>query len=155
MVGLRCSSHGYPFTSVISLGAATSLGELASAYPDAGGQYIWVARLAPRMLYRFFSYITAIISWAGAVCTGTSVCLVGTELILDLVEFFNPHFHVNPWMVFLGYQAIHIFTLIPSFYGKLLGKVTKGIMVFHCASPRRVTGHVICRRQKSSISTMN
>ncbi|KAJ9492454.1 hypothetical protein VN97_g775 [Penicillium thymicola] len=122
--------YGYPVISVISLGAATSLGELTSAYPDAGGQYIWVARLAPRKIYRFFSYITAIFSWAGAVCTGASVCLVGAELILDLVEFFNPHFHVEPWMVFLGYQAINIFTLIPSFYGKLLGKVTKGLMGF-------------------------
>ncbi|CAG8888524.1 unnamed protein product [Penicillium egyptiacum] len=122
--------YGFPIMSIIALGAATSLGELTSAYPEAGGQYIWVARLAPPKLSRFFSYIVAIYSWAGAVCTGASVCLVGAELILDLVEFFNPHFHVKPWMVFLFYQAINILTLIPSFYGKLLNKVTKSQMAF-------------------------
>ncbi|CAH0051506.1 unnamed protein product [Clonostachys solani] len=122
--------YGFPIISLISLGAATSLGELTSAYPDAGGQYIWVARLAPPKVNRFFSYMTAIFSWAGAVCTGASVCLVGSELILDLVEFFNPQFHPEPWMVFLGYQAINILTLIPSFYGKLLNNVTKGLMLF-------------------------
>ncbi|KAJ4239431.1 hypothetical protein NW757_012779 [Fusarium falciforme] len=122
--------YGYPIMSFIALCAATSLAELTSAIPHAGGQYVWVARLAPRRVHRFFSYLTGFFSWAGAVCTGASVCLIGAELILDMVSFFKPSFRQKPWMVFLGYQAINIFTLLPSFYGNLLGKVTNGLMVF-------------------------
>jgi len=41
----------------LSLTVAYSLAEMCSAYPVAGGQYSWVALLAPRKLRRGMSYV--------------------------------------------------------------------------------------------------
>lgn len=75
---------GFIAMTAVGLAGATSLAELSSAMPDAGGQYIWVAALSPPGPRRFLSYVTAILSWAGAVCTGASVCVVGPELLFSL-----------------------------------------------------------------------
>lgn len=48
---------------------AFSLSELASAYPNAGGQYYWTSRLAPKRVARVLSYFTGAFSWAGAMFT--------------------------------------------------------------------------------------
>jgi len=42
---------------LLSLAVAYSLAEMCSAYPVAGGQYSWVAVLAPRKLRRGMSYV--------------------------------------------------------------------------------------------------
>lgn len=42
---------------VVSLTVAYSMAEMCSAYPVAGGQYSWVAVLAPKKTARGFSYI--------------------------------------------------------------------------------------------------
>ena len=43
---------------LITLPVAFSLAEICSAYPVAGGQYSWVAILAPRKIARGLSWIT-------------------------------------------------------------------------------------------------
>lgn len=42
---------------LVSLTVAYSMAEMCSAYPVAGGQYSWVAVLAPKKTARGFSYI--------------------------------------------------------------------------------------------------
>lgn len=54
---------------LIHLCVAFSLSELASAYPNAGGQYYWTSQLAPRKIARALSYFTGAFSWAGAMFT--------------------------------------------------------------------------------------
>ena len=44
--------------SVFSLAVAYSIAEICSAYPVAGGQYSWVAILAPPKIARVMSWIT-------------------------------------------------------------------------------------------------
>ena len=44
--------------SVCSLAVAYSMAEISSAYPVAGGQYSWVAILAPPSIARGMSYVT-------------------------------------------------------------------------------------------------
>ena len=44
--------------SVFSLAVAYSMAEICSAYPVAGGQYSWVAILAPPKIARSMSWIT-------------------------------------------------------------------------------------------------
>ena len=122
--------YGYPLMAIVGLSAAVTLAELAAAFPDAGGQYVWVARLSPPRPQRFLAYITAIFSWAGAVCTGASVCLVGAEVIFELVEFIRPGFIVRKWMPFLVYQAINLGVVLPSLFASLLSKVTTGLVTF-------------------------
>lgn len=55
--------------SVFSLAVAYSMAEICSAYPVAGGQYSWVAVLAPPSVARGLSYVTG---WF--MITGTENC---------------------------------------------------------------------------------
>ncbi|KAI3571488.1 amino acid/polyamine transporter I [Fusarium oxysporum f. sp. albedinis] len=122
--------YGFSAMALVGLCTAISLGELASAYPDAGGQYVWTARLAPPKYRRFLSYVTGLLSWAGAVCTGGSTCVIAPMMLFQLVTFFNPDFENKPWMAFLGYQAVTIVTLLPSLFESLLPKVSKSLLAF-------------------------
>jgi choline transport protein len=51
---------------LISICVGISLSELASAFPNAGGQYFWASELAPRRYASFASYATGWFAWAGA-----------------------------------------------------------------------------------------
>lgn len=44
--------------SIVTLTVALPMAEMCSMYPVAGGQYSWVAVLAPRQLGRGLSYVT-------------------------------------------------------------------------------------------------
>ena len=122
--------YGYIFMTVMGLATAITLAELSSAIPEAGGQYVWVAALAPERQHRFLAYITAVMSWAGAACTGASACLAGVELIFDLVLLLKPDYKYERWMGFLGYQAVNLLILIPSCFERGLPPTVKGLLTF-------------------------
>ena len=74
--------YGIILITLISTCVGISLSELASAYPNAGGQYFWASELAPKRYSNFLSYLTGWFAWAGAVFTSASVALsVGAALI--------------------------------------------------------------------------
>ena len=59
-----------------------SLSELASAFPNAGGQYFWANELAPKRYANFASYLTGWFAWAGSIFTSASVALaMGSALV--------------------------------------------------------------------------
>lgn len=61
--------------SIFSLAVAYSMAEICSAYPVAGGQYSWVAILAPPSIARGTSWVTG---WF--MITGTELFLLHTEM---------------------------------------------------------------------------
>lgn len=67
--------YGIILIALISTCTGISLSELASAYPNAGGQYFWASELAPKGYSRFASYLTGWFSWAGSIFTSASVAL--------------------------------------------------------------------------------
>ena len=67
--------YGIILIALISTCVGISLSELASAYPNAGGQYFWASELAPRGYSRFASYLTGWFSWAGSIFTSASVAI--------------------------------------------------------------------------------
>lgn len=71
--------YGIILIALISTCVGISLSELASAYPNAGGQYFWANELAPRKYANFASYLTGWFAWAGSIFTSASVSIaVGT-----------------------------------------------------------------------------
>lgn len=124
---------GFLLMALVGLATACSLAELASAMPDAGGQYVWTAALAPAGPRRFLSYAAALLSWAGAVCTGASVCVVGPALLFSLGTLLNPDFQPNRWVGFAAYHATNLITLGLSAFEHLLPRFTKGILSFTMA----------------------
>lgn len=67
--------YGIILIAMLSTCVGISLSELASAYPNAGGQYFWASELAPKRYSRFASYLTGWFSWAGSIFTSASVAL--------------------------------------------------------------------------------
>ena len=73
--GPVCIVYGIILIALISTCVGISLSELASAYPNAGGQYFWASELAPRRYANFASYLTGWFAWAGSIFTSASVAL--------------------------------------------------------------------------------
>ncbi|VUC22224.1 unnamed protein product [Clonostachys rosea] len=122
--------YSYLAMALVGTATAISLSELASAMPDAGGQYIWVAKLSPARCRRFLSYLTALISWAGAVCTGASATLACPELAVALAEFLNPGVQVPSWQVFVGYQAVNWLSVVPGLFESVIPRMGKFMMFY-------------------------
>lgn len=74
--------YGIILIALISSCVGISLSELASALPNAGGQYFWANELAPKKYANFASYLTGWFAWAGSIFTSASVALaVGSALV--------------------------------------------------------------------------
>ena len=74
--------YGIIIIALISTCVGISLSELASALPNAGGQYFWANELAPKRYANFASYLTGWFAWAGSIFTSASVALaVGSALV--------------------------------------------------------------------------
>ncbi|KAI5810273.1 amino acid/polyamine transporter I [Peziza echinospora] len=109
---------------IVHLAAGSSLSELASAYPHSGGQYFWVSQLAPKSCRRFLSYFTGVVSWAGAMVTGASVCLIVSQMIFGIIILNIPGFVYKPWMGFVGYQIINFLTFFLNCWSRFLPYLT-------------------------------
>ncbi|KAG5925656.1 hypothetical protein E4U42_004086 [Claviceps africana] len=125
---------GFLVMIIIALATATSLAELASAMPHAGGQYIWVSRLAPGGLGRGLSYCTAMLSWLGAVATGASACLSVSTGVCGIIGFLRPEFVYRRWMGFVGFQLLNVVTLACAAFEHALPGMSKAMLLFSCAS---------------------
>ncbi|KAH7356364.1 amino acid/polyamine transporter I [Pyrenochaeta sp. MPI-SDFR-AT-0127] len=116
---------GYNLMTLVGLCVATSLGELASAFPHAGGQYFWVSRLCPEPYRRFLTYFTAIIAWAGAVCTSASVTLAISTISMGMYQYTHPDLVVDRWMIFVGYILVLAATFGFNCFESLLPKLAR------------------------------
>ncbi|PSN61537.1 hypothetical protein BS50DRAFT_504617 [Corynespora cassiicola Philippines] len=80
--------------------------ELASMIPLSGGQYNWVAILAPARFSNFLSYFTGwmiTIAWqAGA----AGVAFLASNLILALANVTHPEYQMKSWHVTLTFFAV-------------------------------------------------
>ncbi|KAH6974235.1 amino acid/polyamine transporter I [Ilyonectria sp. MPI-CAGE-AT-0026] len=126
--------YGFIMMALVALCVAVSLGELASGLPHSGGQYFWVATLAPPGMRRFCSYITAIVAWAGAVCTGASVCLAVPIMVFNMVALQHPDFNYKPWMGFVGYQVTNLLAFGFNLFERLLPWVSKTLLAYTIAT---------------------
>ncbi|KAK6207120.1 hypothetical protein LQW54_007437 [Pestalotiopsis sp. IQ-011] len=89
-----------------------TLAELASVYPTAGGQYHWTSILAPKKLSRGLSYFCGavnVFSWI-TICSG--IAIIGPQLVLGMVAFFDANYVAQPWHTFLLYQAFNLCVLL-------------------------------------------
>ena len=74
--------YGIILIALVSTCVGISLSELASAYPNAGGQYFWANELAPKKYANFASYLTGWFAWAGSIFTSASVSIaVGSAAV--------------------------------------------------------------------------
>ena len=88
--------YGIILLALISTCVAISLSELASAFPNAGGQYFWANELAPKKYANFASYLTGWFAWAGSLFTSASVALAVGSAAVGCYQLANPDLQVTP-----------------------------------------------------------
>jgi choline transport protein len=83
--------YGIILIALISTCVGISLSELASALPNAGGQYFWANELAPKGYGKFASYLTGWFAWAGSIFTSASVALGLGSAIVGCIQLIHPN----------------------------------------------------------------
>ncbi|KAF7189472.1 Choline transport protein [Pseudocercospora fuligena] len=99
-----------------SLAVAYSMAEMCSAYPVAGGQYSWVAALAPRKMARAFSYVCVWFMLIGILAMGATNNFIR-------------------WHTVLVTYAVGTFSACFNIFGpSLLEKASRGLLIWNiCA----------------------
>lgn len=111
-----------------------SLSELASAFPNAGGQYFWANELAPKKYANFASYATGWFAWAGAIFTSASVSLAMGSAAVGCYQLLHPDFVIAPWHVIIAYQLFNGFAFLFNTYGKLLPAISSSTLYISLVS---------------------
>ncbi|KAL8677101.1 MAG: hypothetical protein Q9186_006439 [Xanthomendoza sp. 1 TL-2023] len=112
--------YGIILIALVSTCVGISLSELASAYPNAGGQYFWANELAPTRYANFASYLTGWFAWAGSIFTSAAVAVAVGSAGVGCWQLAHPDFVIEPWHVFVGYQVVNIFAFFFNCYGGIL-----------------------------------
>jgi choline transport protein len=82
--------YGIILIALVSTGVGITLSELASAMPNAGGQYFWANELAPKRWAKIASYLTGWFAWAGAIFTSASVALAMGSAMVGCYQLSHP-----------------------------------------------------------------
>lgn len=125
---------GFIIQACIGLATATTIAELASAFPHPGGQYIWTNRTAPPRYRRFLSYVTAVVSWLAAVATGASACLSVPLGVISIISLLDPTFVYERWMGFVGFQLLNLITVVLASFERALPSISKLMLAFSCTT---------------------
>ncbi|KAH8664393.1 amino acid/polyamine transporter I [Xylariales sp. PMI_506] len=104
--GAPCLFYNYVISFICTIAITCSLGEIASIYPTAGGQYHWVAALSPPSTRSIAAWFTGWISVGGQIVLTASAAFAAALQIQGFVVINNPAY--TP----LSYQGMLIFWLI-------------------------------------------
>ncbi|KAE8317948.1 amino acid/polyamine transporter I [Aspergillus transmontanensis] len=121
--GTVLTIYGIPWIAFVSTCVGVTLSELASAMPNAGGQYFWASELSPKRYAAFASYLTGWLAWAGAMFTCASVALSLGSAGVGMWQLSHPDFVPKPWHSVVAYEVINLFAFLFNCIGKALPTV--------------------------------
>ncbi|KAJ9637966.1 hypothetical protein H2204_004556 [Knufia peltigerae] len=123
--------------SVISflgtIAVALSLGEIASIWPTAGGQYHWVAVLAPQNTRVIASWFTGWISIGGQIVLTASAAFAAGLQLQGLITLNHPDSYVpQRWQGMLFYWLVLVYAAAVNIWGsKILPHANLASGVLH------------------------
>ncbi|CEL56112.1 Choline transport protein OS=Saccharomyces cerevisiae (strain ATCC 204508 / S288c) GN=HNM1 PE=1 SV=1 [Rhizoctonia solani AG-1 IB] len=112
--------YGLIFIALLSVCIGASLSELASAMPNSGGQYYWAGQIAPKRHAHLLAFLTGALNWAGSIFASSSVTLALSSSLVGLYALGHSEFVISPWMVFVAYQLVNLFSLVFNCIHRLL-----------------------------------
>ncbi|KAG4411404.1 hypothetical protein IFR04_015462 [Cadophora malorum] len=124
--------YGFIFCVLCNLCITASLGELASIWPTAGGQYHYAYMLGSERWKRISSFTVgwlSIVGWLTLVTTAAyfAAFFITAAIIVATNEAYDP----APWKVYLIFAAIIIFTTISNLYGnKIINHWNNAAMIW-------------------------
>ncbi|EOD52824.1 putative gaba permease protein [Neofusicoccum parvum] len=119
----------------VSLAVAYSMAEMCSAYPVAGGQYSWVAILAPKRWARGLSYVCGWFMLIGILAMGAVNNFIGANFLLGMANLTHPEYTIERWhTVLVTYLICSLATLSNIFLPHLLNRISKAILLWNICS---------------------
>ncbi|KAF6818210.1 amino acid transporter [Colletotrichum plurivorum] len=118
--GAPCLFYNYVLSFVCSVCIAASLGEIASIYPTAGGQYHWVAALCPPRSRSLAAFTTGWISVGGLVVLCASAAFAAGLQTQALIILNDDGYVPQRWQGMLFYWAILLYSAALNIWGTKL-----------------------------------
>ncbi|KAH7125819.1 amino acid/polyamine transporter I [Dactylonectria macrodidyma] len=124
--------YGFIFVWIGNISVFSTLCELVSIAPTSGGQYHWVAMLAPRWCSKFLSYITGWLTLAGWQGTSAAAGFLTGTMIQGLVTFMVPSYSGTTWQgTLMLWMTILIAVFINTVVSSMLPKIEGMILILH------------------------
>ncbi|MCJ1389919.1 hypothetical protein MMC18_002776 [Xylographa bjoerkii] len=124
--------YGFIFCFFGSLATASSLAEMVSMAPTSGGQYHWVAILAPPKYSKFLSWITGWVATIGWIANTAAGVFFAATMIQGLLVLNYPLYNHERWHgTLLLYAALLICVLVNTIGAKLLPKIEGFVLIIH------------------------
>ncbi|KAI2618103.1 putative GABA transporter [Hypoxylon sp. NC1633] len=112
----------------------TALGEMASMAPTAGGQYHWVAMMAPESCATFLAYMTAWMTTLAWQALAVSVGYIIATMLQGIIVLTNPTYVPENWhTVLLIWLATLFAVMVNSTTSRAIAKFEGAILVLHLA----------------------
>ncbi|CAG8234897.1 unnamed protein product [Penicillium salamii] len=102
--------YGFILVFILQCFVGASLAEFVSAYPVEGGMYHWIAAIAPKRYNSLLSFATGWCTVFGWIFTTASTNLIYATTVMALIALYHDDLVVKPWMTFVAYQILNIFT---------------------------------------------
>lgn len=109
-----------------------SIGELASMAPTAGGQYHWVALLAPRPVRNFLSYVTGWMTLLAWLATLATAAFLGATQTQGAIALNHPDYVPQGWHgTLMTWAVILICVFVTTVVSNNLPKIETAFMILH------------------------
>ncbi|KAK6197072.1 amino acid permease-domain-containing protein [Scheffersomyces amazonensis] len=126
--------YGIIIVAFISSFIAITLSELISAMPNAGGQYYWTMKLAPKKWAGFASYMCGAFAWAGSVFTSASVTISIASSLVGMYMLYHPDEEPQTWQVFVTYEIVNVLLVFFNIWEKPLPMISQSSLYISLAS---------------------
>ncbi|CAI6096297.1 unnamed protein product [Clonostachys chloroleuca] len=151
--GAPCLFYNLLLSTACTVCVACSLGEIASIYPTAGGQYHWVAALSPASTRSGAAFVTGWISVGGQVVLTCSAAFAAGLQIQALVILNDDSYIPERWQGMLFYWAILVYAMVLNIWGhKLLPTANNISGILHVAGFFAILVVLGCMAPKNSAS---
>ncbi|KAL6362466.1 hypothetical protein LRP88_03748 [Fusarium phalaenopsidis] len=110
-------------TIIVTVGQClmmSSLAELCSVWPYAGGQQAFTKYLARQKIRRFLSYLVGWVVLLGEIATVCGCSMNSAQIIASVVSIHNPTFVAETWSTYLIFVALTLLSLLFCFSQKHL-----------------------------------
>ncbi|OJJ42864.1 hypothetical protein ASPZODRAFT_104610 [Penicilliopsis zonata CBS 506.65] len=127
----------YSFIGVclLTLAVAFPMAEMCSMYPVAGGQYSWVAALAPPKIARGLSYLAGWFLLIGVLAMGATNNSIAANFVLGMANLVYPEYEITRWQTTLVAYLVAFLAAAINLWGlKWLNRLAHFILVFNVGS---------------------
>ncbi|KAB8072757.1 amino acid/polyamine transporter I [Aspergillus leporis] len=121
--------------SLLTLAVAIPMAEMCSMYPVAGGQYSWVAALAPPSIARGLSYISGWFMLIGILAMGATNNSIAANFVLGMANLVFPEYTIERWQtVLVAYLVAFMATALNIWGPHLLNRISRFILIWNIGS---------------------